>query len=648
MIQHAHEFWVRATRSPGAPRRRWHNLATTIDREADSLRDTSDSELRRLGDALRYRSLSGERLLSLLADAFPLVVETARRQLGLRPFRVQILGGIALAHGGIAELQTGEGKTLTATMPLFLQALRGDPVHLATANDYLAQRDADWMRPVFESLGLTVAAITAELSPAERRAAYACDITYGTAREFGFDFLRDRLLNRGGAEADSGSLDLMPFSLPRPNGDDPTTRAMQRSPRAFLLVDEADSLLIDEARTPLIISSPSDNQADQAALVRWCAESASQFHEPELVFRIEESKTYELTPAGYRLLRSLIKPAALNSFAMSDLADAMLKAIYVDRQLERDVDYVVEDGTVLIVDEYTGRVARGRKWRDGVHQAVEAKEQLEQTPTTVHTARITVQELVALYDHVAGMTGTACSAAYEFWRVYGLPVCRIPTNRPVQREYWPQRALPDNATRWQAVADEVADVQKTGRPILVGTRTIAKSELLSAELTNRSIPHEVLNARHHASEAAIVAEAGQPERVTVATNMAGRGTDITLQGNAAERGGLHVICSEPHAAARIDRQLAGRCSRQGDPGSFRQFLSLEDEVVRDALGEDESLAQQTRLAGRSNDELATVVKKAQLTVERRHVHERSLLLERARRQRRQLDQLGLDPWLDSV
>jgi len=655
ILQHANELLTRTFRSPRHPSGRWRRLAGRIDESATRLESKSDAELRQLAAATQFRVRSGEPLDVVLPDAFTLVIESARRHIGLRHYRVQILGGIALHSGGVAEMQTGEGKTLVATLPLFLNALRGQPVHLATANDYLAQRDADLMRPVFEALGLTVGAVTGDMSPGERRTAYDCDITYGTAREFGFDFLRDRLTLKarglGDASLFAESLGVRSLTELLAGSDHGPRERMtvQRHPLHFALVDEADSLLIDEARTPLIISSEQGDRRTQEALFRWCAGAVSQFQLDEHLEADADTGRLELTRPGYRLIRALPKPPQLDELPMSDIIDALLQAAYAAGNLRRDEHYVVRNGKIQIVDEFTGRIAEGRKWRNGTHQAVEAREGVTVSPLTTHCARITVQELFGLYDRISGMTGTAISAACELLSVYRLPVYRIPTHRQVRRTERPPLVLESSDARWQAVADEVREVTASGRPVLIGTRTIAQSEQLSSLLTDAGLEHEVLNARNHALEAEIVADAGHPGRITVATNMAGRGTDIMLQGDSEELGGLHVICSEPHAAARIDSQLAGRCSRQGDLGSFRRFMSLEDAVLREGLNEAEVDSLWQSASTRSNaPTLAAGFRRAQKRLERQHEQERQMLLVQARMRASQLVHLGQDPWLDAV
>jgi preprotein translocase subunit SecA len=660
LLRRVNELVTRTFRSPRHPSGRWTRLAHRIHADAVKFETHSDTQMRQAAAALRYRARSGEPLSTLLPEAFACVVDASRRHLGLVHYPVQILGGLALHHGSIAEMQTGEGKTLVATLPVFLNALQGLPVHVATANDYLAHRDANWMRPVYESLGLTVSAVTGDMAPTERRTAYDCDITYGTAKEFGFDFLRDRLTLRTSRQSESplfaDSLRSLAFGAASP-GDASRghklvdqRQTVQRHPLHFALIDEADSLLIDEARTPLIISSESGDQRTKEALFRWCASAAEQFHVDEHVSRDPDNGTFDLTPAGYRLVRALPRPPLLNELPMSDITDGVVRATYVAESLKRDEHYVVNDGKVCIVDEYSGRIAEGRKWRNGVHQAVEAREMIEITPLTTHSARITVQELFGQYERISGMTGTAAPAAHEFLSVYNLPVFRIPTRRPTQRDSWKAEILSTSEARWAAVAQEVKQQHDAGRPVLVGTRTIEQSERLAVLLDDAGIEHELLNARNHAREADIVADAGQPGRVTVATNMAGRGTDIALQGDSEARGGLHVVCGELHSAARIDRQLVGRCARQGDPGSYHQFLSLEDDVLKQGLDEFD-LRRLQRRGPDSDSALATTLPdfvRAQRTIERTHEQDRELLLAHARLRANQLVQLGQNPWLDAA
>ncbi|HWA98035.1 MAG TPA: preprotein translocase subunit SecA, partial [Pirellulales bacterium] len=538
----------------------------------------SDVELRKRSLSLRFRAKCREPIDRLLVEAFALVREAGRRALGMRHFDVQLLGGMAIVERSIAEMQTGEGKTLTATLPMYLLALAGQGAHLATVNDYLARRDAEWMRPLYAALGMTVGVVESDMPPPKRREAYACDVTYGTAKEFGFDFLRDRLLKR--MQAQSGNVLERLAGDRSGQGDEP----VQRDPH-FALVDEADSVLIDDAGTPLIIAAPAtDEQRLAAQCFTWSYQASREFLEDvDYTYDHDERRAW-LTGAGRQRVRTLSQAPAMQRVGVATLYEYIERAIKVSRDYLRDRHYVVREGEVLIVDEFTGRIAEGRKWRDGIHQAVEAQEGLEVTAGTGQAARITVQEFFLRYPHLGGMTGTAATSAGELRKIYRMRVETIPTNRPAIREAWPERVYGTADERWQAVIDEVRELHDQGRPVLIGTRSIDKSEHLSRMLKQAGIAHDVLNARQIAREAEIVAEAGELGRVTVSTNMAGRGTDIQLGPGVGELGGLHVICTEIHDSARIDRQLIGRCGRQGDPGSYRQMMALDDEILLAGLG----------------------------------------------------------------
>jgi preprotein translocase subunit SecA len=604
-----------------------------------------DMELRRRSLALRYRSLSGEPLSQLLPESYALMREAARRTLNMRHFEVQLVGGIALHFGSIAEMQTGEGKTLTATLPLYLAALAGRGAHLTTVNDYLASRDAALMRPAFELLGMTVGAIESATPRSQRRQAYKCDVTYAASREFGFDFLRDRLLM--GRAADRRE-DLLGRMLGQPD-ESLTVEPVQRELH-FCLVDEADSILIDEARTPLIVSSLPGNSADTAiALFQWSAEVAPQFRIPQECEYEHSHRRVTLTAAGRRLVRELPKPDALATIGMLDMYEHVERAILVEREYIRDHHYVIRDDEIVIVDEFTGRLAEGRKWRDGIHQAIEAKESVRISLHSGEAARVTVQDFFLQYGRLAGMTGTAANSNAELRRIYRLRVAVIPTHRPCRRVRLPDRVFGTATAKWQAVVDEVRDMHAQGRPVLIGTRTIDKSEHLSKLLTDAGIPHDVLNAKNHATEAAIVARAGEKGRVTVATNMAGRGTDIKLGPGVADLGGLHVICTELHESARIDRQLVGRCARQGDPGSSRQYSSLDDDILRSGLGPKKAAALKKSGERQPNPPaaLAGSLRRAQAKVERDNFRQRRMLLYHHKERRRMQQQMGQDPYLDA-
>ena len=552
----------------------------------------SDADLRARTDAYRARVASGESLDSLLPEAFATVREAAKRALGLRPFDVQLMGGIILHQGRISEMKTGEGKTLVATMPIYLNALAGKGCHVVTVNDYLAKRDAEWMGKVYAFLGLTTGVIVPGLDDAQRRAAYACDVTYATNNELGFDYLRDN----------------MKFRL-----EDMTQRG-----HFYAIVDEVDSILVDEARTPLIISGPTQ---DQSALYIAIDKIIPQLT-PEHYEIDEKQKTAILTEEGNEVVEQLLRDAGhlKGETTLYDPENVTLvhhvnQALRAHKLFQRDKDYIVRKGKVVIIDEFTGRMMEGRRWGDGLHQAVEAREGCQIQPENVTMASITFQNYFRLYDKLAGMTGTALTEAEEFQSIYGLDVVEIPTNLPVARRDDDDQVYRTVREKTEAIIEAIRDGRRRGQPILVGTTTIEKSEFLSAELKKRNIPHNVLNARFHEQEAYIVAQAGRPSAVTIATNMAGRGTDIKLGGNVEMRvaeqvgeetdptkvaeitrkveaeveaakqqalaaGGLWVIGTERHESRRIDNQLRGRSGRQGDPGRSTFFLSLEDDLMR--------------------------------------------------------------------
>ena len=610
-----------------------------------SLEKLSDYDLRKRSLGLRYRARSGESLDKLLVEAFALVREAGRRKLGMRHFDVQLLGGGAMHHRSIVEMQTGEGKTLTATLPLYLAALQGKGAHLATVNDYLARRDAEWMKPLYSALGMSVGVIQSQQPQPQRRQAYRCDITYGTANEMGFDFLRDRLLQR---TMDQGQQDLFGQMLgASSNGahDQPVQRGLH-----FMLVDEADSILIDEARTPLIISAlPGEDEQIAAEAYAWAAEVKSQFLENEHYEYDHEDRTVELTTTGRQLVRSLPKPSAMDRLQLSAIYEYVQRAIKVAREMFFEQHYVVRDGEIVIVDEFTGRMAEGRKWRAGIHQAVEAQEGVEITFATNQAARITVQDLFLRYERLAGMTGTASSSRGELRKIYQVHVESIPTNKPPIRRQLPTLVFGTVDQKWAAVVQDAVEQHQRGRPVLIGTRSIDKSEHLAQLLAARGIQPVVLNARHVAQEAEIVEQAGQRGKVTVATNMAGRGTDIKLGAGVLELGGLHVICTELHEAQRIDRQLIGRCGRQGDPGTYRQFLALDDEILLLGLGPSkaEKLKRQGAQAQGPLRGFKPLFRKAQRRVERRHFRDRKILLYQEKERQKVQRQMGQDPYLDT-
>jgi len=604
-----------------------------------------EQKLRKTSLGLRYRARSGEPLDRLLVEAFALVREAGRRTVGMRHFDVQLLGGAAMYHRSIIEMQTGEGKTLTATLPLYLMALNSKGVHLATVNDYLAQRDAGWMKPLYEALGMSIGVIQAQQPQPERRKAYACDITYGTANEMGFDFLRDRLLKRSQGEGNQDLFGQMLDGSQNGTGDQPVQRDLH-----FMLADEADSILIDEARTPLIISAlPGEDEEIAAEAYRWAAKFQPDFVENEHYEYDHEDRTVELSLEGRQLVRGMDKPTAMDRLPLTMIYDYVQRSVKVSREMLLDRHYVVRDGEIVIVDEFTGRLGEGRKWRAGIHQAVEAQEGVEITFATNQAARITIQDFFLKYQRLAGMTGTAATSRGELKKIYKVRVESIPTNKPPIRQRLESRVYGDCQQKWNAVVEDAAEQHALGRPVLIGTRTIDKSEQLYKLLVARGLEPVVLNARHLAEEAEIVAAAGQLGKVTVATNMAGRGTDIKLGDGVKELDGLHVICTELHEAQRIDRQLIGRCGRQGDPGTYRLFLALDDEILLLGFGPKraEKLKERGTRAEGPLAEFEPLFRKAQRRVERRHFRDRKVLLYHEKERQKVQRQMGQDPYLDT-
>jgi preprotein translocase subunit SecA len=481
--------------------------------------------------------------------------------------------------------------------------------------------------------------------PPQRREAYACDITYGTSKEFGFDFLRDRLLLRRTSEGQTDLLALMLGQRAEAGGDKPVQRAPQ-----FCLVDEADSVLIDEARTPLIISAlPTEEDKAEAELYKWAATVAPRCQEEEHYTYDPKTQKVELTADGRRLVRAAPRNSATEQVGMIALYESVELAIRAHRAFQLDRHYVIRNGEIVIVDEFTGRLAEGRKWRDGLHQAIEAKEGVKVTLATGHAARITIQDYFLRYRHLAGMTGTATSSARELYKIYKLRVLPIPTNKPPIRKQLPTMIFGTMESKEKAIVDEVRTMRQTERPVLIGTRSIDKSLRLSKLLTQAGIEHQVLTAHQVDKEAEIVAGAGQRGRVTVSTNMAGRGTDIRLGDGVAELAGLHVVCTEMHDAARVDRQLIGRCGRQGDPGTYRQFLALDDDILLMGLGPGK--AKRLRAMGERDashfDSLARLFRKAQRKIERRHFKDRRILMYHERERKKMQVAMGQDPYLDA-
>jgi preprotein translocase subunit SecA len=571
------------TQNERALRRYWRLVREKINPLEPRMAELPDEAFPKMTRAFRERLARGESLDDLLPEAFAAVREAARRAVRMRHFDVQLIGGAVLHEGKIAEMATGEGKTLVATLAAYLNALAGKGVHVVTVNDYLARRDTQWMGPVYDLLGVTVGCIQHDesflydraynpdpqdrlhnLRPCPRREAYAADITYGTNNEFGFDYLRDNMKFRKEDQVQRG--------------------------HAYAIVDEVDSILIDEARTPLIISGPTDEATDKYYAADRVArrltrgeeivlEDRSKKHTGDFIVKEKEHIVF-LTDQGIEKAEKIVGVPSFytgENMEWPHFIETALKAHYL---YQRDRDYVVKDGEVIIVDEFTGRMMPGRRWSDGLHQAVEAKEGLPIQQESQTYATITLQHYFKLYKKLAGMTGTAATEAMEFEKIYGLEVVVIPTNKPLRRVNLPDVVYGTEEEKFDAIEEEIVRLHATGRPILVGTTSIEKSEKLSERLKMRGIPHEVLNAKHHEKEAYIVARAGQRGAVTIATNMAGRGTDILLGPGVAEIGGLHILGTERHEARRVDNQLRGRAGRQGDPGSSQFFLSLEDDLFR--------------------------------------------------------------------
>ena len=511
----------------------------------------SDANLVAKTDEFRRRLQKGETLDDILPEAFAVVREASKRVLGMRHFDVQLIGGICLHRGNIAEMRTGEGKTLVATLPVYLNALTGNGVHVVTVNDYLATRDSEQMGRLYNFLGLSTGLIVANLDFNQRKEAYACDITYGTNNEFGFDYLRDNMVS--------------------------DVSQMVQRPLNYAIVDEVDSILIDEARTPLIISGPGQRSTDNYYKL---AKIVPHLVKDEDYTIDEKQKTIAPTDSGIAKVEKMLGVENLydsENIELNHLLGASLRAYAM---MHRDTDYVVKDGEVVIVDEFTGRLMFGRRYSDGLHQAIEAKEGLKVERESQTLASVTFQNYFRMYKKLAGMTGTAKTEEKEFIDIYGLEVLPIPPNKPLARIDLPDQIFKTKAAKYRAVVRNAVERHQTGQPILIGTTSITQSEELSDMLLRSGVPHKVLNAKHHEKEAEIVADAGQMGMVTIATNMAGRGTDITLGEGVPELGGLAILGTERHESRRIDNQLRGRAGRQGDPGSSQFFLSLEDDLMR--------------------------------------------------------------------
>ncbi|SDH27606.1 preprotein translocase subunit SecA [Halanaerobium congolense] len=564
----------------------------------------SDQELKAKTEEFKERHQAGETLDQLLPEAFAVVREASQRatEAGFRHYDVQLVGGIVLHQGKIAEMKTGEGKTLAATLPVYLNALTGKGVHVVTVNDYLAERDSEWMGQIYRFLGMSVGVILSGMSPAERREAYNCDITYGTNNEFGFDYLRDNMAYK---EED----------------------LVQRE-HHYAILDEVDSILIDEARTPLIISGPVQEKSSDYRKFNRVIPNLKKDEDYEID---EKNKLVTLTEAGVKKAEKKLNVDNLYSEENFKLNHQLNQALKAHTLMKKDRDYIVKDGAVKIVDEFTGRVMEGRRYSEGLHQAIEAKEGVEVQKGSQTFAKITLQNFFRMYNKLAGMTGTAETEEEEFIKIYDMPVVVVPTNEPMIRDDMADLVFTNKEAKYKAVIKEIKARYDKGQPVLVGTADIENSEMLSRELKKVKVPHEVLNAKNHEREADIIKDAGQKKSVTIATNMAGRGTDIVLGDGVVELGGLHVLGTERHESRRIDNQLRGRAGRQGDPGSSQFYVSLEDDLLRlfgsdkingilDKLGVEEDQPVEHKLISNS-------IERAQQKVEGRNFDIRKAILE---------------------
>ena len=578
-------------------------LVAKINALEPEMQALADEELPQRLAVYREQVQNGEKDLdAVLPEVFALVREASTRVLGMRHYDVQLLGAMALHNGKIAEMKTGEGKTLVATLAVILNSLEGKSVHVVTVNDYLAKRDAEWMGRLYNFLGLSVGVIVAGLSDEQRKEAYGADITYGTNNEFGFDYLRDN----------------MKFYA---------EQLVQRG-HHYAIVDEVDSILIDEARTPLIISGASDESTDLYQKV----DEVVRTLEKEKHYTVDEKgKTASLTDEGVLYVEEQLGIENLYDTANITAQHHVLQSLKAHTVFRRDVDYIVKDDQVVIVDEFTGRLMAGRRFSDGLHQALEAKEHVTVAAENQTLASITFQNYFRMYDKLSGMTGTADTEAVEFAQIYGLEVSTIPPNRPMVRKDMPDLIYRTRREKMQAIIQAIKELHATGQPVLVGTISIETSELISQLLKREGVPHSVLNAKHHAQEAEIVAQAGQAGKVTIATNMAGRGTDIKLGEGVVELGGLHILGTERHESRRIDNQLRGRSGRQGDPGSSRFYLSLEDDLMR-LFGSDRLSGLMQKLGMQEgepieNNMVSRAIENAQKRVEGHHFEIRKTLLD---------------------
>ena len=577
-------------------------IVDVINGHEKALGSLSDDALAGHTGKFKERLANGESLDDMLPEAFAVVREASRRVLGMRHFDVQMIGGICLHEGKIAEMRTGEGKTLVATLPVYLNALEGKGVHMVTVNDYLARRDSEWMGRVYRFLGLSVGLIAHDMDFPERKLAYASDVTFGTNNEFGFDYLRDNMVIH--------------------------PQQMVQRDLHYAIVDEVDSILVDEARTPLIISGPGQKSTDMYAVM---ARAVAQLKEGEDYKLDEKQKTVAPSDEAVLKVERIVGIKNLYAPENLELSHCFTAALRAKALMKRDRDYVVRDDEIIIVDEFTGRLMVGRRYSDGLHQAIEAKEGVKIQRESQTLASITFQNYFRMYDKLGGMTGTAKTEEDEFLKIYKLPVVVVPTNRPVQRVDEPDAIYKTKRAKYRAVGQAVEEIHKTGQPILIGTTSITQSEELSAILKKHGVEHNVLNAKYHEKEAEIIKDAGQKGAVTIATNMAGRGTDIQLGDGVQELGGLYILGTERHESRRIDNQLRGRAGRQGDPGRSKFYLSLEDDLLRlfasdniasimDRLGMDENDPIEHKLITRS-------IERAQKKVEARNFDIRKHVLE---------------------
>lgn len=582
--------------------RRLQPLVHKINEFEATISALDDTQLAAKTNEFREQVSRGKSLDAILPEAFAVVREAGKRKLGMRIFDVQLMGGIVLHQGKIAEMKTGEGKTLTATLPLYLNALSGKGAHLVTVNDYLARRDAEWNGPIYTSLGLTVASLQNWMEDAERKKVYESDIVYGTNSEFGFDYLRDN----------------MKFRL-----QDYVQRDLN-----YAIVDEVDSILIDEARTPLIISGASDESSQLYAQTDQAVRRLKKTEDFEVD---EKQRSVQLTDSGVDKIERMFNIGNLYAIEHLGLLHHVEQALKANALFKRDVDYVVKEGEVLIVDEFTGRILPGRRYSDGLHQALEAKEGVKVERENQTLASITLQNYFRLYKKLAGMTGTAATEAEEFYRIYKLDVVSIPTHKTMIRTDQHDIIFLTKNAKYKAIVDDIKLRFERRQPVLIGTIAVETSELISDVLTSANIPHDVLNAKHHEREAEIVAHAGEPGHITIATNMAGRGTDIKLTEESVQAGGLYILGTERHESRRIDNQLRGRSGRQGDPGESRFYISLEDDLIRIFAGD--TLKKNMQRFGMTEDEViesrfvSKTIERAQERVEKQHFDARKQLLE---------------------